>query len=299
MRRRQHTLGWIGLGLVMSMAGAVVPQSASAEDWWWSRGEMTRKHHLQRHHGGFGAELATYAGDSPGGRALLQSPLLGFWYAFSNHFMLSVDWGMAYYRDDASGQVDRTFRFGNPMVAGYYVGHHGNLKLRLGAALTAPVATLPDGGDSLALAARAYGVAAASRGGWNLWLWAPEAATLAFPARFEMVALPKLLLAADVTMAIPIYLHGQGAGFVMQFAGDLGFRSKVVAVGARLSHVWSIAEMPFLGSFFQMALEPFLRLDFGKPFLHARLTMNLNNPWGFSFDPGGIWGLHLGGGTTF
>jgi hypothetical protein len=300
MRRSRQLSYWMLAGLIGIASTAVAPPTVRAEDWLWTRGEVDVKNRMRRHHGGVGAELATYAGDVGDGRALLQSPVIGFWHAFSNHFVMSVDWGMAYYRENVGGQSDRTFRFGAPYLAGYYVGKHGNLKLRLGMALGIPAAVLPDGGRAREVAHTAYTMAAASRGGWNIWMWIPEAATLAFPARLELAgALPHLLLAADVTMGIPIFLRGQGAGFGLQFAGEVGYKSKHVSLGGRLSHLWWAADTPFLPKFFQMALEPFIRVDFGKPFLQARLTMNLNDPWGYAFDGGGIWGFHIGGGTQF
>jgi hypothetical protein len=300
MRRVSCSFAWFVGSLIAITSITAMPSPVQAEDWLWTRGEKDVKNKLRRHHGGIGGELATYAGDQGDGRALLQSPVLGFWYAFSQHFTMSLDWGMAYYRENVGGQTDRTFRFGNPYLAGYYVGKHGNLKLRLGMALAAPAATLPDGDRSRDMAYSAYMTAAASRGGWNIWMWVPEAATLAFPARLELAgALPHLLLALDATMGIPIFLRGQGAGFALQWAGDIGYKSKYVSIGGRLSHLWWASNTPMLDRFFQLALEPFIRVDLGKPFIQARLTMNLNNPWGYSFDGGGIWGVHIGAGTQF
>jgi hypothetical protein len=47
-------------------------------------------------------------------------------------------------------------------------------------------------------------------------------------------------------------------------------------------------------------LEPFVRFNFGEhAFLSTRLTMHLDNDLGFSFDSGGVWGLHVGGGGAF
>jgi hypothetical protein len=48
-----------------------------------------------------------------------------------------------------------------------------------------------------------------------------------------------------------------------------------------------------------VALEPYLRYDFGGGFVNARLTVNLDEPLGFAFDEGKVWGLFAGGGGTF
>lgn len=274
--------------------------TAHAEDWHWSRGDYDPHRKMRRKHGGVAAELATYATGIDDTRVLLESPLLGFWYGAGKHFMLSVDWGMAYYRHNTGGNKERTFRFGNPMVSGYYVGRFGNLQLHAGVGMALPAAQLPDGAADRAFANQAYRTAAAARGGWNSFLWVPEALSLAFPLRFESVALKHLLLAADVTMGIPIFLHGQGAAFVLQTAGEVGYRGKRGAIGARFQLFWwAVDDTPFLDDMAQMSLEPFFRIDFGQPFLHGRLTINLDDPFGFSFDEGGVWALHLGGGTEF
>ncbi|MFW6051901.1 MAG: hypothetical protein ACODAU_12045 [Myxococcota bacterium] len=290
----------------LALAGvalAAAPAStAHAEEWLWSRGDFDARERLKRHHGGIAAEHTTYAGDLGGAQALLQSPLVGFWYAITEHFVMSADWGMAYYRENAGGDASRTFRFGNPMVSGYYVGRFGSLKLYAGLGVAAPAATLPDGPDpDTTLAARAYMSALATRGGWNSFLWIPEAASLVFPVRFESAGVRHLLLAADAAMGVPIFLDGRGAGLVFQTAGEVGYRSEHFSIGARMQLFWwALDDRPFIGDdMAQMSLEPFLRVDFGRPFLHARLTMNLDEPFGFSFDDGGIWGLHLGGGVEF
>lgn len=272
---------------------------AHAEDWQWLRGDYDNTARLRRHHGGIAGEDATYAGDRGGTQTLLQSPLIGFWYAVANHFTLSVDWGMAYYRENTGGNTDRTFRFGDPMLAGYYEGRIHAIKLYAGMAMAFPAATLPDSNPDFA--SRAYRAAADVRGDWNIFLWLPEAFSLVFPARIESAGSKHLLLAADAALGIPIFLHGQGSALVLQTAGEVGYKGKHGAVGGRLQFVWwAMNDRPFIpGDYGQLSLEPFFRVDFGKPFITGRLTMNLDHPAGFSFDDGGWWGLHLGVGTEF
>lgn len=293
-------IGWIALAGVLVL-GAGAPK-AQAEGWQWTRGNYNPRHAMRRHHGGVAGELATYAGDEGGTQVLLQSPLFGFWYAVANHFTLSLDWGLSYYRENTNGNKERRFRFGDPMVSGYYVGHAHDMVFYAGVGLALPAATVPAHPDPNApgIETRDYQHALAARGGWNSFLWIPEACSLVFPMRIESSALKHLLLAADASLGIPIFLQGQGAALVLQAGGEVGFKAPHGAFGGRFQFFWwALEDTPFLNQMAQMSIEPFFRIDFGKPFLEARLTINLDHPYGFSFDNGGVWGLHLGAGTEF
>lgn len=293
--------------------GTLDARPVQAEDWHWMRGNMDDRRRMRRQRSGIAGEHTTWTDGVGGSRVLLQSPLLGAWYSPAEKFTLSIDWGMSYYREDVAGEAERVFRFGNPLLSGYYVDHSSSIRLYIGMGLALPAATLPDGGDpDRPLAQAAYASAMAARGGWNSWLWLPEAFTLSIPVRVESAGYRHLLLAVDGAMAIPVFLHGGGPAFVLQTAGEVGYKSDHVAFGARLQLVWwAVDDVPVGTHFAQMSLEPFVRIDFGDPFLLARLTINLDEPWGFSFDdPDGgspdsvydddaVWGLHLGVGTEF
>ncbi len=129
----------------------------------------------------------------------------------------------------------------------------------------------------------------------DFYMYIPETLTLVAPARIEYRFTPELALTGDVSLAtyIPTSSGGDvevgtvlapGAGYIM---GDL-------IVGGRLPLSWFLTD-----DIAQFSLEPFARYDFSSYFLTGRFTLNLDEPYGFSFEEGQIWGLHVGFGGTF
>ena len=55
----------------------------------------------------------------------------------------------------------------------------------------------------------------------------------------------------------------------------------------------------FLENNTQLAVEPYLRFGSDNAFGVVRLNINLDNPWGFSFDDRQVWGLRVAGGAAF
>ena len=49
----------------------------------------------------------------------------------------------------------------------------------------------------------------------------------------------------------------------------------------------------------QLAVEPFLRFGNENAFGAIRVNINLDNPYGFSFDDRQVWGLRVAGGASF
>jgi hypothetical protein len=49
----------------------------------------------------------------------------------------------------------------------------------------------------------------------------------------------------------------------------------------------------------QLAVEPYLRFGNEKAFGAIRVNINIDNPWGFSFDARQVWGLRIAGGASF
>ncbi|MFW5920669.1 MAG: hypothetical protein ACOCUS_02425 [Polyangiales bacterium] len=289
--------------ITVLVLGALVlwPSLAQAEGWQWRRGGWSDA--LRRQHGGVAGELGLFAGERRGTKYVSASPRLGFWWNPAEHFELSADWGMAYWKaDQDGGATEKEFRFGNPVVNGYWIGPAGDMVLAAGAGIGIPAATLPDDTLGRGQARNTYSYAAATRGLWNVWEWYPGALTVVVPARLETKSNRHLLAALDASMGIPIHVrYGDGAELVLQWAGEIGYRHQAVSFGARMQFVWLATKDEddvLLDSMLQMALEPFFRINIGQGFIHTRLTMNLDDPFGWSFDDGprDIWGLHLGGG---
>jgi hypothetical protein len=82
-------------------------------------------------------------------------------------------------------------------------------------------------------------------------------------------------------------------------APGAGYLTGPWIVGGRLPIFWGITDLDT-----QFAIEPFARYDFGNLFASTRFTLNLDDPWGFSFESndgfGGskIWAWHFAVGGT-
>lgn len=134
-------------------------------------------------------------------------------------------------------------------------------------------------------------------------LWERETINVSLPMRFEYDAMPKLALTADAKLIgqIPTGGTNAAAALVPSTTGDpeitlnlapgIAYVGDVLVAGARMPLWWLLTEG---GDNAQLAVEPFVRVDLDSMFINSRFTLNLDNPWGFSFDTGGVWALHLG-----
>src|SRR5690606_31596750 len=115
--------------------------------------------------------------------------------------------------------------------------------------------------------------------------------------RFEYDALSQLALTMDAKLIGQIPTGGTpaGAAFVPSSTGDpemtlnlapgAAYVGDRVVAGARMPLWWLLTEG---GENAQLAIEPYVRVDLGPAFINSRFTLNLDNPYGFSFDSGGI-----------
>ncbi len=85
--------------------------------------------------------------------------------------------------------------------------------------------------------------------------------------------------------------------FIMQMVGMMGYQATDwLRVGSR----FSLVLIPkFRPANTQLAVEPYLRFGNDNAFGAIRLNINLDNPYGFSFDDRQVWGLRIGGGAAF
>jgi hypothetical protein len=98
-------------------------------------------------------------------------------------------------------------------------------------------------------------------------------------------------------MLLPTGDDDRDAELELTVAPGVGFWvTRDTLLGARLGLFWILTEE---GDNAQLSFEPNFRHYFGDAFIQARFTVNLDEPAGFSFDPGGFWGLHVGGGVSF
>lgn len=245
-------------------------------------------------------EVGTFYGDD--GTAGLRfarwalSPRARFRHDVSPDVRLGATFGLIYHAVDVEvGPIagdDNRFCAGNPVLGALVRVGSGRTVVRLGGLLGLPLAQSGCMG-----AYGTWGLASAMRGYWNVWEWFPEAFTPGFDFLVETTSdelvfgaegAAALLFAVDDAFDDDVELGLQAGGFA-------AWQGSLVRVGAALRFVW----LPTIdGDFFQMSLEPLLRIG-RRGFFETRLTVNLDNPAGFSFDDGGVWGWHLGGGGQF
>ncbi len=198
--------------------------------------------------------------------------------------------------DGLESQSDDDFELGNPYLgAGVAISSSvQTLKLRTG--VTLPVAR-PDG-------ALALSFGEGMRSGWEPWLWAPRRLSPVFGADFQHRLDSALAVDAGASIAPMIWMGdgsrdteiaGQAHVDITGQPGDGEFET-----GLRLSGVYgpSLAT-PDESSDLQMGLQPFARLHVNDQIYSARLSIPLNDPYGFGFSSDGVWALHLGAGTRF
>jgi hypothetical protein len=129
----------------------------------------------------------------------------------------------------------------------------------------------------------------------DFYVYAYDTFSIVAPARVEYRFLPELAFTADVSLATLIPTSGNGdVELASVIAPGAGYLMGDLILGGRLPLFWALTEDTA-----QFALEPFARYDFEQFFLTGRFTLYLDDPYGFSFDEGEPWGLHVGFGGTF
>ena len=218
-------------------------------------------------------------------------------------FLFQVTWGMSYANvDNDQGESDNTFRIGNPYAAFHYQGKKNQFSYRVGVGVTIPAATLPDDNAERIVAQTAYTLAAALRGNTGFWLWDAHSVSVIIPIAFERRKPSGFLWGMYLDTGVMIKINDKNNrdkknDFIMQTVGMMGYQATDwLRVGSRVSLVL----IPkFSGAKTQLAVEPYVRFGNENAFGAIRLNVNLDNPWGFSFDKGQVWGLRVAGGAAF
>ncbi len=134
---------------------------------------------------------------------------------------------------------------------------------------------------------------------WDSWLWVPHRIGFVLGSRLD-AELPRGLVCAGelgVGVLVPIGDDdGAETDVVVQAAAEGGYRAGPVTSGLRLT-LYAITTADADDA--QFAVEPFVRLFLDPAFLWLSLVMNIDEPFGFSFDDAKVWGLHLGGGARY
>ena len=193
-----------------------------------------------------------------------------------------------------SYERENALAIGNPYLGLNRVHVDGTLRYKAGLGVTLPIATdeAPDVWAA-ALTQPTYG--------WqDLHLWSPNTVSIAAPLRVELG--DPVVVSVDAAPIVVVVTQDNGdhsnTDLLLQVAPGLGvFATDALLLGARLPIAWLATVDTYDAA--QVSLEPYARLDLGSGFVNARLTVNLDEPNGFAFDEGKVWGAHLGGGLVF
>ncbi|MFA9472848.1 MAG: hypothetical protein ACERNK_19950, partial [Deltaproteobacteria bacterium] len=239
-------------------------------------------------------------------RSIVMSPIIEMRFQLAYSVIMQAVWGMSYAnvdRDpDGNIPADNAFRVGNPFLAFHYQGRKGQFSYRAGVGGTVPAASLPDDINDQVTAASAYYLAAAIRGNTSFWLWDPHTASVIVPLAFERYKPGGFVWGAYLDTGALIKLNDKNArtsktDFIMQMAAMMGYNATDwLRVGSR----FTLVLIPkFKEQNTQLAVEPYLRFGNDNAFGAIRVNINLDNPWGFSFDSRQVWGLRIAGGASF
>jgi len=294
-----------GCGLVGLMLGAVLllaPGSARAfpeEPYSLDEG---KKAHSKRFH--ILGEVALFGGKLEGDqRSIVVSPLIEMRLQLTYNFLFQATWGMSYVNVDLEeGDPQNAFRSGNPYIAFHYQGQKNQFSYRVGAGVTIPVATVADGVAEAQIHQQAYQLAAAVRGNTGFWLWDAHTVSVIVPIAFERRKPIGFLWGAYLDTGALIKIDNKSnrtskTDFIMQMAAMMGYQANDwLRVGSR----FTLVLIPkFKDANTQLAVEPYLRFGKENAFGAIRVNINLDNPYGFSFDSRQIWGLRIAGGAAF
>jgi hypothetical protein len=222
----------------------------------------------------------------------LLSPIFGAGFRVAPEVELEVALPLSFVFGDASASL-----VGNPYLGVSYVLDGPSTRVKLGGGLGLPITDVADSDEFAALAG-----AVASRGMQESWFWFDDALPIVFPLRLETPALGGVRFTLDAALSFitPMGRRDE-AELVVQAAPGVAARvSDAVSTGARLTFfAVPTADAGDRDQLDQLALEPFLRIEGESFFFSTRLTVNLDEPLGFSFDRRKIWGLHVGVGGAF
>lgn len=204
---------------------------------------------------------------------------------------LSIDWGFSDLSVSASGRSGSGGGIGNPFVAFHYLLRLDRGVLDLGAGLAAPIAS----DEPTDIIANSY--AGAIHGGFNLWQWSPNSVLpMVVPLRgaFDWGS---ARLAFDTALAVYAPLESDIDTDVHLQAGvQAGPAFGSVEIGARFQAFMSVTDD---GDNAQLSTGPYVRATFGSAFVGGWLCLNLDEPLGFAFDDGKVWGLLATAGGSF
>lgn len=197
----------------------------------------------------------------------------------------------------SGGATADQFAIGNALFGANYVKSLSyQLRLKIGGALALGPWNQSDGTFTSEGGAQAL-AGTATHAFQDAWYFDPLRVHVLIPARVEYDVGESFVLTADIQGDLGFGLSGTKSGFLFIFApGAALWTSDMFVLGLRAP----LQFQTYLSDAAQVSLEPFVRFELGETgFLSTRFTMNLDEPYGFSFDSGRVWGLHVALGGAF
>ena len=277
--------------------------------------------------GGWWGDLGFYTGDetpdgaealgAPATTATLIAPVFGGTYKLANlplAFEARAGLVVAFLSAEGADTLS-TVRLTNPLLAAYWADRFGRVDVQAGLGFGLPVASIRDGSlEDAAVDASAYFLTAGANGLWDFYQWLPDRFTLLIPASVEARVGAHLVLGAQMGLhilfstagdttttegGVTVTTSGGDTESIFQLGGEVAYRSRSTRTGLVLRVVDMLSGGD--GDNTQFSVEPYLRFELAPGFFRIALTVNLDEPFGFSFEsgPSKLWCLHVGGGTQF
>ena len=226
----------------------------------------------------------------------LVSPLITGEFDVSNNLAVKAQWGFVVGEVELGRETIEEYAGFNPSLAISYKPDLGLLPvdLRMGLGVTAPVASLASRTDVGAAAELIMlSSASGSRGSWNPWLYLSDAVSIFAPVSAKLnLGIAELLGEAAIWGVLDTADNSfEREDFGFQAAAQVNLSAGITGLGVRLQAVRATEDV-------QVSFEPIAMLNLLIVELSARLTLNLTEPAGFSFDRRGVWGAHLTAGLN-
>jgi len=247
------------------------------------------------------AEIATgVTASTTLGRVWLVSPLISLGVPLSESWDLTLTLGftVASATDPDPGLDGSRVELGAPHLAFAWRIGEG---LVFAPGITVPLSTLPDPDDPAhVISAAAVNGGRGLRGRIDEWLWLPDELGFVFPLHWATWADP-LIFELDLALAyvVPTSASDPDDDFLLQAVFRFALRlTPGLWLGGRFAATFIPTNTADNG---QLSIAPEVRwmIPDTRGYIGARFQVNLDTPYGPSFEPGRIWGVHLASGWSF
>ena len=280
------------LALVASLASPALAEEGMADDVLY----FGTKNHVK-----LGTGIGFVSVD--GGSITSLTPTLEGRFAIGEQFGLQVVLPLAFVSISPDvGEGDSRFDLGNPSIAFEAVldrGGRGATIVRGGVSL--PLLSIDDSLSGIILGFANSGAALGTYGGFNLWRYMPESLGV-FGEIVGAVEADGLFMefGAGLGFLIPTN-DGVDTELAIQASAKMGFGSTVIPfIGLGFVVIPTEYENTSDdGDAFQFGVQAGVIAKLGSARLDVGAQLNLDSPFGFSFDDGGIFGLNVAATVPF